>query len=131
MDKEGIGCRTTFSGNFRHDCAAVNRVIEQSQAVRLRLDCCYRDFAVFKWGGLMGMSENRLADNIQTLRDKCDDLSLDPCKNAFNDVMDFMRQDGPLQQQLIDRDMIKIDGTSLVFSNGIYPSGKAGADNLD
>ena len=75
-------------------------------------------------------NEGELAQNIQTLRDCSDKGSWsaegnNPCEKAYQEVMNFMKQEGPLQEQLKSRDLLKIEGNSLTFSNTIYPSEKS------
>lgn len=69
------------------------------------------------------MNEKELGDNINTLRN-CDSNFNESCKRSFDEVMDFMRQNGPLAQQLRERDLVKTDGNSLQFNPNIYPSEK-------
>lgn len=69
------------------------------------------------------MNEKELGDNINTLRN-CDKNFDESCKKSFDEVMDFMKQNGPLAQQLRERDLIKTEGNSLQFNPNIYPSEK-------
>ena len=71
-------------------------------------------------------NEGELAKNVQTVRDDCDfNMTLDPCRTALNEIMDFMKQDGPLQDQLRSNDKMKMDGNSLIMNPNIYPSEKS------
>lgn len=69
-------------------------------------------------------NESDLAKGIQTLRDNCGDFKKDDaCLKAFDEVMEFMKKDGPLQQQLRDRDLIHVDKNVIDFSTSLYPGG--------
>lgn len=74
-------------------------------------------------------NENELASNVQTLKD-CTDKGPwlaekdNPCEKAFQEIMDFMKQDGPIQDALKSRDLLKVEGNSLVFSPNLYPKEK-------
>ena len=75
-------------------------------------------------------NENHFADNIKTLRDKCGEnmdqsANRDVCNTALHEALDFMKQGGPLQSQLQDTGMVKVDGNSLTFSTNLYPTEKA------
>ena len=72
----------------------------------------------------MAEDESRLSDNINTLKD-CVGSMDEGCRQAFNEVMDFMKQNGPIASQLSEQGLVKIDGTSLRFSPHIYPREKS------
>ncbi len=78
--------------------------------------------------GLICMSnkEGELANNVQTLRDTCQWKPEGPeCSKAFSEIMKTMQEDGPLQTQLRDRNLISSDGKSLIINPNIYPSDKS------
>lgn len=74
-------------------------------------------------------NESELASNMNTLHE-CGEKgpwsasSDNACEAAFQEVMDFMKKDGPLQDSLKSRDLLKIEGNSLTFSPNLYRSEK-------
>ncbi len=71
-------------------------------------------------------NEGELAKNVQTVRDHCSpNLESKECSNAFKEVSDFMQQKGNLQDNLSSRNLLKMDGNSLIIDPNIYPSEKS------
>lgn len=74
-------------------------------------------------------NENELATNVQTLKE-CTDKGAwladkeNPCEKAFQEIMDFMKKDGSIQDALKSRELLKVEGNSLIFSPSLYPKEK-------
>ena len=70
-------------------------------------------------------NEADLAKNIQTLRDTCGEFkqSDEACFKAMDEVMEFMKKEGPLQTQIRERDLITVDKNSISFPTTLYPGG--------
>ena len=69
-------------------------------------------------------NEGELAKDIQTMRD-CTGHQSEACGKAINEVMDFMKQGGPLQDQLTKTNMIKLNGNTIDFNPAVYPNEKS------
>ncbi|MBX9721180.1 MAG: hypothetical protein K2X81_07290 [Candidatus Obscuribacterales bacterium] len=73
----------------------------------------------------MSNKEGDLAHNVQTLRDTCHWKPDGPeCGKAYNEIFKTMQENGPLQTQLRDRNLISTEGNSLIIDPNIYPSDK-------